>query len=180
MYCKWQSYDVWFLRYEVWQTEFFVILDRFLHFYPPTNQKNQNFEKLKKKRPRDIIILHKSTKNHDHMLHCSLDMLCNKCNGYFSFWVIFCPFTSLTAQKIKIWIKWKKYLEISFYNSIPKIMIRRYTLPEIWCMKDVIIFHFGPFVYQKLWSDDVWFMGHGAQQIDRQMEKVTYRGGCPT
>ena len=31
---KWQSYDEWFLRYEVWQTEFFVILDCFLPFYP--------------------------------------------------------------------------------------------------------------------------------------------------
>ena len=28
-------YGVWFLRYEVWQTEFFVILDCFLPFYPP-------------------------------------------------------------------------------------------------------------------------------------------------
>ena len=30
---KWQSYDVWLLRYGVWWTEFFVILDHFLHFY---------------------------------------------------------------------------------------------------------------------------------------------------
>ena len=48
MYHKWQSYDIWFLRYEVWQTEFFVILDHYLPFYPPNNLKNQNFEKLKK------------------------------------------------------------------------------------------------------------------------------------
>ena len=45
---KWQSYDVWFLRYEVWRTEFFVILDCFLPFYPHNNPKNQNFEKMKK------------------------------------------------------------------------------------------------------------------------------------
>ena len=31
---KWQSYDVWFLRYEAWQTEIFVISDCFLLFYP--------------------------------------------------------------------------------------------------------------------------------------------------
>ena len=37
---RWQSYDVWLLRYEVWQTEFFVILDCFLPFYPPNNPKN--------------------------------------------------------------------------------------------------------------------------------------------
>ena len=83
---KWQSYDVWFLRYGVWQTEFFVILDRFLPFYPPNNPKN-------------------------------------------------------TILK-----NWKKHLEISsFYTSVPKIMIICYTVPEIWCMTDVIIFHFGPF-----------------------------------
>ena len=51
------------------QTEFFVILDRFLSFYLPNNSKNQNFEKLKTHQ--DIIILHKCTKNHDQMLYCS-------------------------------------------------------------------------------------------------------------
>ena len=42
------------IRYGSWDMErdrqnFFVILDHFLHFYPPNNLKNQNFEKLKKK-----------------------------------------------------------------------------------------------------------------------------------
>ena len=49
VYHIWQSYNVWLLRYGVWRTEFFVILDHFLHFYPPNNLKNQNFEKMKKK-----------------------------------------------------------------------------------------------------------------------------------
>ena len=35
MYQKWQSYDVWFLRYGVQQLELFVILDHFMLFYPP-------------------------------------------------------------------------------------------------------------------------------------------------
>ena len=48
VYHKWQSYDAWFFRYRGNQTKFFVILDRFLAFYPPNNPKNQNFEKLKK------------------------------------------------------------------------------------------------------------------------------------
>ena len=80
---------------------FFVILNRFLPFHPSNNLKNQNFEKLKKA-PGDIIILHKCTKNHDHMLYCSLEMARNGFNCYFWFWAIFYPFTSLTAQKIKI------------------------------------------------------------------------------
>ena len=66
---KWQSYDIWFLRYgarhtvffvildrlmyvsvryEAWQKEFFVIWDCSLHFYPSNNLENKNFEKLKK------------------------------------------------------------------------------------------------------------------------------------
>ena len=144
---KWQSNDVWFLRYWAWQTDFFVILDHFLPFYPPNKPKYQNFEKILKtpgdiiilhmstinynyimhgswdikhdrqsfffildnflpsyplktwkikilkvkKTPGDIIILHKCTKNQDHMLYCSWDMAHDGCN-YFSFWTIFCPF----------------------------------------------------------------------------------------
>ena len=60
VYQKWQSYDVWFLRYGAWQTKFFVILDVFLPFYAPNNPKNKNFEKLKKT-PGNIPILHKCT-----------------------------------------------------------------------------------------------------------------------
>ena len=115
----------------------------FFPFYPPNNPKNQNFEELKKKNPGDIIILHKCTKNHDQMLHCSFDMANNKYNYYFSFWAIFCPFNSLTAQKIKIFKKWKKPLEISsFYICVPKV-----------------------------WSDDVWFLRYGVQQTDGQMDR---------
>ena len=106
MYRKWQSYDVWFLRYRAWQTELFVILDYFFAFYTPKNLKNQNFEKMKRM-PGDIIILLKCTKNHDHM-HRSWDTMCDGSNSYFLFCNIFCPFTPLTTQKIKIFKKWKK------------------------------------------------------------------------
>ena len=68
----------------------FVILDCFLPFYPPNNPKNQNFEKLKKD-PGDIIILHKCSKNHGHMLYRSSGMARNRFN-YFSFWAIFYSF----------------------------------------------------------------------------------------
>ena len=57
VYHKWQSYDVWFLRCAVQQTEFFVILDYFLPFYLPNSLKNQNKKKKMKKPPGDIIIL---------------------------------------------------------------------------------------------------------------------------
>ena len=122
MYHKRQLYNVWFLRYEAWHTEFFVILDRFLPFYkkqPKNNTKNQNFEKLKKKNPRDIIILHMCTINDNHTMYGSWDMKCDGQN-FLSFWTIFCTFIPLTTRKIKILKNWKKHLEISsFYTSVP-------------------------------------------------------------
>ena len=51
------------------QAGVYVILDRFLPFYPP-NPKNQNFEEMKKM-PEDIIILHMCTKNYDPMMYGS-------------------------------------------------------------------------------------------------------------
>ena len=115
----------------------------FCCFTPLTTQEIKILKKWKKT-PGDIIILHKCTKNHDHRLYCSWDMAHGRYNCYFSFWVIFCPFTPLTAQKMKISKKITKCLEISsFYTSVPKIMIICCTVPEIWRVADVIvIFHF--------------------------------------
>ena len=94
------------------------------------------------------IILHKSTKSHDNRLYCSWDMACDGCNCYFSIWTIFCLFSLLTAQKMKISKKWKKkHLGISSIDTgVPKIMIIGYTVPEIWHVTDEIgIFHCGQF-----------------------------------
>ena len=73
--------------------------------------------------------------------------VCDKCNCYFFFWAICCPFTFLTAQKMKISKKWKKTQEISsFYTTVSKIMIIGYPAPEIWHVTHaILIFHFGIF-----------------------------------
>ena len=76
------------------------ILDNFLPFYPPKSPKNEHFKK-NEKTPGDIIILHNCTKNYDCRLYCSWDMVCDRCNCYFWFQAIFCPFTPLTAQRVK-------------------------------------------------------------------------------
>ena len=42
---------IWCMVGEIWGATdklFFIILDHFLHFYPPNNPKKQNFEKMKK------------------------------------------------------------------------------------------------------------------------------------
>ena len=56
VYDKLQSNDQWFLRYGVQWTEFFIILDPFLHFYPPNNLNKSNLKKMQNTLG-DIIIL---------------------------------------------------------------------------------------------------------------------------
>ena len=129
---------------ETWSTT-----DRsFCHFgllfalLPTNNTKNQNFEKMRK-RPGDIIILHKCTKNNDNILYCSWDMTCDRCNF---FWGggYFLPFYPLTAQKLNIFKNWERLLEISsFYTYAPKFMVRWCTVPEIWSIMDG-------------WKNDIW------------------------
>ena len=59
------------------QTEFFVILDHFLPFYPPNNLKHQTFEKIEKTLE-DIITLHMCTINGNHLMYGSWDMECDR------------------------------------------------------------------------------------------------------
>ena len=89
----------------------------FFAFFPPNNPENKNFEKLKKKTPGDIIILHKCTINDNHMMYGSWDMKCDR-NKFLSFWAIFCPFYPSNNSKNQNFEKMKKkHLEISFYTS---------------------------------------------------------------
>ena len=52
------------------QHTFFSFWAIFLPFYPPSNPKNQNFEKLKE-RPKEIIILNMCTINDNYMMYGS-------------------------------------------------------------------------------------------------------------
>ena len=111
---------------EIWRAT-----DRiFCHFEPffaisPNHQKNKNLEKMKNT-PGDIIVLHKCTKNHDHILYCSWDMRHDGCNCYFSFWAIFgllppppLPPSPNIQKKSKFSKTKRKYQEISlFYTCI--------------------------------------------------------------
>ena len=55
--------------------------------------------------PGDIIISHKCTKNHDHiMLYCFWDLAHDGCN----FWAIFCPFKT-PGDIINLHMCTKKY-----------------------------------------------------------------------
>ena len=96
-----------------------VILDHFLSLYSLKNQKNQNFEKMKKNLG-DIIIFLMSTKNHKYMMYSSWDTEGDK-QIFFSFWAIFSLFTPLIKNL-------KKCLEIFFLHM--------YTINEDYMMYD--------------------------------------------
>ena len=112
------------MMYGSWDMEhdrhnFLSLFGYVLLFYAPNNLENQNFEKMKK-----------YTKNHDHMPYCSWDMVRDECNCYFSFWAIFPFYPRNSPRNQNLKKKRKKRLEISFYTSVPKIMIR-HTVLEI-------------------------------------------------
>ena len=133
----------WCMVPEIWSVTdiIFCHFGSVLPFCLPSNPKNQNFEKMKKA-PGDIIYhFYTSTINGKHIMYGSWDIERDGCFCYFSFWTIFCPFTPLTAPKLKISKKRNKCLEMSScYTSVPKIITIRYTVPLLFL---IVISHFG-------------------------------------
>ena len=120
--------NVWFLRYEVEQTKLFCHLEQFFALLPFNSMKNQNTKN--EKQPwtyQDIIILHKCTKNHDHPLCCSWDVVEDGCICYFHFGLYFFllaplpPFPPNSSKNENFKSNEKNPLEISsFYISVQK------------------------------------------------------------
>ena len=82
-----------------------------------------------------------------HLLYCSWDMVCDGCNCYFSFWAIFCRFydpNSLKNENFQNTEK-KKPGDIIILHKCTKNYDMLSCSWDIWCVTDVIIFHFGLF-----------------------------------
>ena len=144
-YLRCQS-NVWFLRYWVQPTYFLVILDHFFLFYPLTTPK---IKILKKWKECLEILSFYTWVPWITIIWCTVPEIWSMTDRIFChLGQFFCPFTPLKTWKINILNKWRKNLEIlSFYTSIPKIMIICCTVPEIWCVTDVIVvFYFGVFL----------------------------------
>ena len=79
----------------------------FFALLPPNNPEIKILKKWKTLG--DIIFLHISTMNQNHMVYDSWDTERNRQN-FFSFWTIFCPSIPppLTTKRTKILKKWKK------------------------------------------------------------------------
>ena len=91
--CVPQMTIMWWMVPEIWSVTDRMFC-RFGLFLPFTTLKNK-----KKQTPGDIIILHKCIKNHNHMLYCSWDIMCDRSNCYSSFGAIFLPFYPLNCLK---------------------------------------------------------------------------------
>ena len=91
VYQKWQSYNVWFLRYGVWQTELFVILDHFLPFTPIWTQKIKILKKWKKK-PWRYYHFPNMCHNWQSYDVWFLRLLRVTDRIFLSFWAVFLPF----------------------------------------------------------------------------------------
>ena len=180
------------------QNESFVVLGYFLPFYPINNPKNKNFEKMKKNtwRYHHFTQVHHKWQSYDAWFpryRVQQNLL--------SFWAIFCPFTQLTTQKIRILKneknnqryhhftqahhKWQSYdvwflrykaqlteFVLSFWVIFSPLtsLTQKITILKKMKKKNCRYHHF-THVYQKLWSDDVWFLRYGAGKTDGQMDR---------
>ena len=145
-------YGFWDMKYD--EHNFLSFWTVFCPLTPLTTRKIKILKNWKKT-PGDIIISHMCTK---FMIPCyTVPEIWRVADALviFHFGLFFCPFTSLTAQNIKIFKKWRKK------------------------KKNTWRYHHFTYIYQKLWSDDVWFLRYGARWTDGRTEKVTYRGGSP-
>ena len=82
-------FDSWDTEWDGWNFLSFWAI--FCPFTPSNNSENQNFEKIKKG-PRDVIILHMCTKNHNHMMYASWDTECNRQNFLIAILGYYLPF----------------------------------------------------------------------------------------
>ena len=109
VYHKWQSQHAWLLRYGAqWRTDFLSFWTIFCPFTPRTTWNIKILRKWKKQ----LAISSFYTGSPKIMTMCytvpEIWCMTNEGNFYFSFWAIFCSFTPLTTQKIKILKIWKK------------------------------------------------------------------------
>ena len=115
------------------------------------NLKNQNFKKMKKVLG-DIIILHKCTKNHDHIPYCPWNIACDGCNFYLSFQAVFFTLTPLRLKKNQNFLTMKK--NTLRYHHFTHLII--------------ILHHF------KIWPHNAGFLRYGVSQTERRTDRQVF------
>ena len=128
-------YGSWDMKFN--RQNFFVILGKFLPFYPAPSLTpwKMKISKMKKK-PWRYHHLHKCTKNHDHLLYCSRDMAHVGCNCYFHFGLsdifpsTFLPPVNSRKNSILNWVMDLNLIKlpIKFYSSKKNCCLCRQTM----------------------------------------------------
>ena len=134
MHHKSRSYDVWFLRYKVQRTKFFVILGHFCPFdtpnNPPPQKKKKNLDRIKK---RLEILSFYSHVPQMTITWCMVSKISSTTDRIFFHFGLFFALYPLT-QTIKILNKWKKLPEIlSFYTWVPSN--KNHMMYDFWDME---------------------------------------------
>ena len=91
-----------YMMYVSWVqwTEFYVILDHFLPFYPNNNTHKKKLKKWKKCLDIcHVTHMYQKSWSNDHILNCSWDTRHDRCNFYFPFWDIFCCYSCNNPKK---------------------------------------------------------------------------------
>ena len=147
------SYAILFLRYMVCDGChcYFSMSAIFCSFTPLTALKKKIWKKRKKKKqqqqPEDIIILHKCTKNHDHMLCCSWDIWCVMDVIVIFHFGLFLPFYPPNIPKNENFKKMKKRKKNTWrYHQFTQVHHKSWSYAILFLGYGVRqIFHFGPF-----------------------------------
>ena len=115
---------IWFIVTKKWCTHQYRLFRPLVALSTLFGPKNQNFSKIKKI-PGHIIVLHQCTKNYNHMIFNSKNMM------WIALQIILahlCLLASFWSKNSKILKKRKKHLNISsFYTCMPTVTI-------IWCI----------------------------------------------
>ena len=132
------------------------------------NLKNQNFEKMKKKKKNaGDIILHMCTKNHNHMRYTSWDMEWGK--FFLSFWAIFCPLlphfpNNPENQNFEKMKKASGDLTLHFLPFDPPVNPKNQNFEKI--KKNNWRYYHFTLLYHKWRSYDVWFLRYQVPQTN--------------
>ena len=102
VYHKWRSYDIWFLKYKVWQT-FSSFWATFCPFSPLTTWKIK------------ICNIEKNNWRYYHFIHLHHK---SQSHTFLSFWTLFCPFTPYGPRKSKLKKKAKNTRRYYHFTNI--------------------------------------------------------------
>ena len=139
--CTINDYDIiWILRYGAWWTEFSVILDRFLPFYP-NNLKNEN---TAWRYHFTLVYTPQMTFTYMYVRYSSWDMKRDKKNI-----LSFCnsPFTPLKTWKNQNFEKMKKKKKSQRYHHLTQMYQKSWSYARPFLRYDawLILFYFGLF-----------------------------------